>query len=143
LEKNDDAWYRILIEEIRAHKIWKVLLVLAVSAAILFFLGTVKWEETSFPFIAKVPFGSLGEELLKMLFLVGFFEVYLRRESEIAIQSLLFSKQVIGKMLDLNQVREVMSACFTRADSKVKCNTCKPVRSADAKHVQTVSATSA
>jgi type I restriction enzyme S subunit len=30
-----------------------------------------------------------------------------------------------------------------RADSKVKCNTCKPVRSADAKHSQTVPATSA
>jgi hypothetical protein len=29
------------------------------------------------------------------------------------------------------------------ADSKVKCNTCKPVRSADAKHSQTVPATSA
>jgi peptidoglycan/LPS O-acetylase OafA/YrhL len=30
-----------------------------------------------------------------------------------------------------------------RADSKVKCNTCNPVRSADAKHPKTLPATSA
>jgi hypothetical protein len=40
-------------------------------------------------------------------------------------------------------VKVVRGQPYLLADSKVKCNTCNPVRSADAKHSQTVPATSA
>jgi len=114
LDTNDTRWYRRLIEEIRSHKIWKVFLLLSLAALLLFRLGAVDWETSSYPVVGKLPFNALGEEILKMLFLVFLFEVYLRRESELAIHSLLFSKKVVTEMLDLRQVREVMSACFAR-----------------------------
>jgi hypothetical protein len=41
----------------------------------------------------------------------------------------------------MQMLNSTYSIC--RADSKVKCNTCNPVRSADAKHPKTLPATSA
>lgn len=115
MEKQDVTLRERLIEEIQSHKIWKVLLVLAGSGLGFFLLGRFDWEATPhLALLAKVPFDSLGEELLKMLFLVGLFEVYLRRESEHSIQTLLFSKRVVSSMLDIRQVLEVMGACFAR-----------------------------